>query len=476
MHNIIHVPMSTQAPTQAPIQRNAAVHTFLENLTGSPSELHIINCIYRKLYKGTTEEFAKEYHVNAVHFAKFLQGEYPHARSIVAFSWFVQNYIGEHSLPQVREEAYNYIYSLITQTSAPVQPVSYKTPIPFSLSLQIPTDGVRIVVFVDGDQLYRAPPVADMFKGGAVSGVHFVIVVARPDLQIQIGSDHVTYVSCHQGLDSTDNAISMLLALYLSKHPIKYYIVTYDNFAYSVVRNIGGDGKVIRAKKYCTVIANLCIDIYLETPDVLAAKFQEYAKAILRGVELYKGYHLARYLIVNDLVSLPPGISRFDAISAAQHHIPSGDKEWPYIPFINKYKYLLNSLKLPVSVMDVSASLTPEESRFFGVARFENLFGSSDVCDAMGVAIYLGQIHPPVVLQYKGEIISETTLREMVRAKMIKNNHNTFDVITKYHAKATTFNTWINSIFSDHEIVDSERYHEHIYAVLLSAVMYINSN
>lgn len=83
-----------------------------------------------------------------------------------------------------------------------------------------------------------------------------LLVVADPEMQIQtsvLDSGYITYISSQPGYsDSTDHVISMLLALYLTKHPIKYYIVSDDNFARSVIANVGGDGKVIRLKRDTT--------------------------------------------------------------------------------------------------------------------------------------------------------------------------------------------------------------------------------
>lgn len=207
----------------------------------------------------------------------------------------------------------------------------------------------------------------------------------------------------------------------------------------------------------------------------MSSKYQEYAKAILQGIDRYKEYHLSRYLAVNDIAILPDGVERPETIRVTQQNMPFMNRVWPDIPLLDKYRKLLSNIALPIDVSDVCAPLDAATSRFFGVSRFESLLRLPDVCYALGVALYNKQIHPRITIHHKGNLISESILREMVRSKMEQCNHHAQVLTKKYHANVTTFIIWLRPNQPDYDTITDETYQENIYAVLLSAVDYINS-
>ena len=464
------------------VNKTHAVQKYIGRWTGTPDELIVMNKVYTQLFRGTYGEFGREYHVNVSNFSKFLKGKHHGLASVRALTKLVENHINAHALPQIRESTIDFIYSLIRSGGVgdSMGDSMFTTPIPFSLSIRLPTEGIKVVVFVDGDQIARIPEITAMFSDGVV-GVHIVIVIANPKMQIQMSvldSGYVTYISSQPGYsDSTDYVISMLVACYIAKHPIKYYIVSSDNFARSVVANVKG-GKVIRPQKGECVIANLAIDLYTELPEAMNVRFSQYAKDALNGIAKYTGYHLARYFVVAEMSSIPHEITRLEALQSVQNEI--GIRNVPCtirvnVPPIDKYRKLLGAIVLPIDKLEMCAPLDDESARFFGVSQFEQLFEYYDVCHEMGIVLYNKKLYPTIRLHYRDMDITEQTLREMVREKMVRCKDHSHTVTGPMHANLMVFRNWLSPDQPNYETIHNDVYQKNIYGVLLSAVNYINS-
>lgn len=452
------------------------VLSYIDNITYTAEELQFVNDVFKYLYKGSVSSFAKEYRVDQVNWSLFLLGKRMNPSNMRAFKQLVNDHIGVHALPQTRCTVLQYMYNLLGEVNE-LEQVTIE-PIPFSLSIQLPTDGIKVIIFVDGDQVHHVPNLTAMFKNG-VEGVHCVIVRAHSDVTTITMTveecKYTTHIASRFGYsESTDHVISILLALYMVKNSIKYYICSDDNFAQTLVANIGGNGHIIRIREGDTLMANLALSVYQDNADALTRSFQEYAKAILDGLERYKDYHLARYLILNDIYVLPPGIRRLAAMRAIQHHIREGDKIWPSIPLLHKYRQLLNAIDLPVEIQSMSAPLDEETARFFGVDRFEILLRTPDVCVLLGVMAYGQKIYPRVYMHHHGNALTESALRKMVREKMERMNHHSRVISRKHQASSVTFALWLRLGQPDFETINDKNYQENIYSVLLSAVNYIN--